>query len=76
MRQGGSEYIPNGIPGYDVCADNHKSKGTPQHLTIFDYITYTVLLYKTTLPTLSYIYWTTHCLYYNKSPSHALMPAT
>ena len=34
----GSEYIRNGIPGHDVCPDNHKSKGTPQHLTTFDYI--------------------------------------
>ena len=42
MRQGGQQWIyPNGIPAHDVCADNHKSKGTPQHLTTFDYIAYT-----------------------------------
>ena len=55
MRQRGSEYIPNGIPAHDVCTDNHKSKGTPQHLTIFDYIAYTVLLFWTTLPALQNI---------------------
>ena len=51
----GSEYIRNGIPGHDVCPDNHKSKGTPQHLTTFDYIHHSFLRSRPHFTTLPFI---------------------